>query len=338
MEKIRVAIIGYGGIARVHNTAYSKLVSDGYPVELVAVCEKDFARVNTKLNFNLGGEDTPLPPDIHLYSDIEELIAKENFDVADVCLPTFLHKDVAIRFLKAGKHVICEKPMALSSEDCDLMLNAARESGRKLMIAHCLRFDDAYNYLKECVTSGKFGSLDNLYLDRHSIYPSWGTSFSDNSRTGGCALDTHIHDIDIAEYILGTPESVCAVEFNCPPEYQVVTSTLHYKNTTVIANGSWDTAYSTAFESGFRARFEKATVLLKDGVLTVKECGKEPYSPKLAGSDYTVLELKHLFDRITDGKESEINPPYASRRSVRLVELLRDSAKECKIIQTDGNI
>ena len=338
MEKIKAAIIGYGGIARVHNTAYQRLAIEGYPVELVAVCERDISRVTAKLDFNLGGEDTPLPESVHLYTNIDELIANEDFDLADICLPTFLHRDVAIRLMNAGKHVICEKPMALSSEDCDLMIKTAEQTGRKLMIAHCLRFDGAYNFLRDCVLDRRFGKLNNLYLDRHSVYPTWGTSFNDNSRTGGLGLDTHVHDVDIALYILGAPHSVSAVEFNSPPNFQVMTSTLYYDGTTVVANGSWDSAYSVPFRAGFRARFERATVLLENGELSVIPNGGEPYNPELAASNYTVEELRHILDAITDGAKITVNPPKESRNSVRMIELLRESAKNREIVNISGKL
>ncbi len=130
MRKVRVAIIGYGGIARMHNNAYSRLQSEGFPVELVAVCDRDISRITAKLDFNLGNDNVPLPEGVHIYSDIDDLLAREEFDVADVCLPTFLHKSMSVKLLLAGKHTVCEKPMALSYSDCQDMVNAAPQTAR----------------------------------------------------------------------------------------------------------------------------------------------------------------------------------------------------------------
>ena len=210
MKKIKVAIIGFGGIARVHNNSYCSLMADGFPVELCAVCDKDVSRITAKLDFNLGNNNAPLPEGIHIYSDIDELISKEEFDVADICLPTFLHKEITVKLLSAGKHVLCEKPMALTSSDCEEMLSASRSCGKQLMVAHVLRFNSAYRFLKDAVDSGRYGRLDNIYMDRHSVYPTWGTSFANNAVTGGATLDTHIHDVDVARFILGEPDSVFA--------------------------------------------------------------------------------------------------------------------------------
>lgn len=326
MKKIKVAIIGYGGIARVHNNSYAELASEGFPVELVAVCDKDTSRITASLNFNIENNFTPLAEGVHIYSDIDELVLKEEFDVADICLPTFLHKDVTKKLLMAGKHVMCEKPMALSSADCEEMIEASRKSGKRLMIGQVLRFDRAYRFLRQCVLTEKYGKLDNIYMDRHSVYPTWGASFSNNTVTGGATLDTHIHDVDFARFILGEPESVYAVEFNQPPKYQAVTTTLKFGDATAIINCSWDSAYTTVFTFGYRARFEKASVVCADGEVTVTENGGEPIAVTLPETDGTTEEIRHFIDGIISGEENNLNPPESSAESVRLIEKIKESA------------
>ena len=327
MRKLKIAIIGYGGIARVHNSAYARLASEGACLELCAVCERDPSRIHADLKFNLGNENVELPEGTAIFTDVDELISGAEFDVADICLPTYLHKDVAIKLMRAKKHVICEKPMALSFLDCEEMIRVSRESGVQLMIAHCLRFDSAYRYLYDSYKDGRFGALDNLYLDRHSIYPTWGGAFGDNTKTGGCTLDTHIHDLDFALHLLGTPDYVSAVEFNNPPHYQVVTSTLHFGDTTVIANGSWDSAYEKQFECGYRARFERASITFDGTTVNVIPVDGEPYCPTLSGPDRTDAELSYFADTVC-GAENTVCPPESSASGVRLVELLRQSATQ----------
>ena len=150
MKKIRVAIVGFGGIARIHYNAYMALIEDGLPLEIVAICEKNKESVRKKVTINLGTDTLPVSDDIEIFGDVDELIEKADFDLADVCLPTFLHKNVSIKLLEAGKHVLCEKPMALSSADCLEMISAADTAKRGLMIAQCLRYEPCYLYLKEC--------------------------------------------------------------------------------------------------------------------------------------------------------------------------------------------
>lgn len=328
MEQIKIAIIGFGGIARVHNRAYSLLKSDGYAVKLVAICEKNPERVTNTLNFNLGVDNTPLPEDIRIYSDVDEMINTEEFDVADICLPSFLHKDMTVKLLRAGKHVLCEKPMALSSADCEEMLAAEKESGKNLMIGQCVRFDPAYVFLRDAIRSGSFGELDNLYLDRHSVYPTWGADkiFDSTEKCGGCTMDTHIHDVDIARFLLGNPESVSAVAFDNAPVYQVITSTLFYKGPTVIINGSWDAAREKAFEVGYRARFKDAALIFDGKSVKVVPNGKEGYIADIGEKDYMVEEIRFFLDLVKDGTINTYNPADSAAESVRLVETLRRSA------------
>lgn len=333
MKKIKVAIIGFGGIARVHNNSYCKLMSEGFPVELCAVCDRDVSRITAKLDFNLGNNNVPLPEGIHIYSDIDELILKEDFDVADICLPTFLHKEMTVKLLLAGKHVICEKPMALNSSDCEEMAAAAKESQRQLMIAQVLRFDPAYRFLKAAFDSGKYGKLDNIYMDRHSVYPTWGASFANNAVTGGVTLDTHIHDVDVIRFILGEPDRVFASEFNNPPKYQVVTTTLGFGDTTAIINCSWDSAYTTPFTFSYRARFEEASIVCQDGEVIVTRNGCQPKKAELCGADGVTEEIRQFINNVISGAENKLNPPESSLASVKLIEKIRESASKKESIK-----
>ena len=216
IKEIKVAIVGFGGISRAHNKGYELLRSEGVPVRVTAVCDKDETRFTTAADINLNKDTTTIPSDAELYTDIDELIKNGDFDMVDICLPTYLHKEVACKMMRAGKHVLSEKPMALNSDECAEMLNVYRETGIKLMIAQCLRFGHAYLFLKECIDTGKFGRLKNLYMARLSKYPIWGADhwFESTELSGGCILDTHIHDIDMARFLLSEPEYVSTVSYD----------------------------------------------------------------------------------------------------------------------------
>ena len=302
-------------------------------MELVAVCDKDASRINARLDFNLGNEDTPLPEGIHIYSDVDELIANEDFDLGDVCLPTFLHKDVSIKLLDAGKHVLCEKPMAISYSDCLEMLQAEKRSGKKLMIAQVIRFDEAYQYLKEVFETGELGALDNLYMDRHSVYPTWGKSFENNAITGGCTLDTHIHDLDAARYVLGEPSSVYGLEFNAPPRYQAVTTNLCFGKTKAVISCSWDATYETKFTYGYRARFEGGSIVCRDGEIKLCKNGKEPEIVNIERRGGVYNELRYFLDAILSDTALEKNTAESSAKNVWLVEKIRESSERSEIIK-----
>ncbi len=200
------------------------------------------------------------------------------------------------------------------------------------MIAQVLRFDRAYRYLKDTVDSGTLGKLDNIYMDRHSVYPTWGASFADNSITGGCTLDTHIHDVDVARFLLGEPCSVSAVEFNRPPNLQVVTSTLRFGSAVAVISCSWDSAYEKSFTFGYRARFEGGSVVCEDGAVTLIPNGGEPVAVTLPDSDGVTEELRHFLSVVINGAENTVNPPESSMESVRLIEIIRESAASGKVV------
>ena len=94
--KIKVALIGFGGIARFHNAAYKALAKKGVPVELVAVCDRNIEQFTKKITINIGGGDSVLGEGVRTYTDVDELLANEDFDMADICLPSFLHKDFSV--------------------------------------------------------------------------------------------------------------------------------------------------------------------------------------------------------------------------------------------------
>jgi predicted dehydrogenase len=195
------------------------------------------------------------------------------------------------------------------------------------MIAQVLRFDEAYSYLKRIIDSGSLGALDNIYMDRHSVYPNWGSSFADNSVTGGCALDTHIHDVDMARYLLGEPSTVFSTEFNNPPSYQAVTTTLRFGKSTAVINCSWDASYEAPFTFGFLARFDEGTVSCKDGVVKLMKKGETPSIVSLPESDGVTEEIRYFSSLLLEGGENVKNPPESSMMSVRLVEKIRESSK-----------
>ncbi len=331
MKEIKVALIGYGGIARMHNAGYHELSLYGLPIKLVAVCDKYVEKFSSAAAINIGSDTTPLPKGIHFYTDIDALLAAEDFDMADICLPSFLHADVAVKLLEAGKHVLCEKPMALNSEDSARMLAAKDKSGCHLMIGHCLRFNPAYLYLKECIREETFGKLASLTMNRHSVYPTWGADkwHDDKNKCGGCLIDTHIHDIDMARFLLGEPDRVSAVSLENIPHYQAINTRLHFGDVTVIANGSWDDAYTEDFICDYRARFENATVFFDHNKIIVfpNAEGEEPFTPKLPGNDAYTEEIRQFCATIADdGAVDNPNPPESAHRSLLLCETIADSA------------
>src|SRR5690606_24531074 len=148
-EKIlKVAIVGCGFMGRMHANVYGALGT----AELAAVVDH---RPEKLAAF---AEQFGVPA----FSTMSELFTKETIDAVDVCLPTFLHKEATIEAARAGKHVLCEKPMALSLEDADAMIAACEDAQVRLMIAHCIRFWPEYALLKKVIDDRRLGELKSI--------------------------------------------------------------------------------------------------------------------------------------------------------------------------------
>ena len=329
MKEVKVALIGFGGIARAHNTGYRILAKEEAPVKLVAVCDINPTQFESQMNINIATENKGLPADIHTYTSVDELIANEEFDMADICLPSYLHKEYAIKLMEAGKHVLSEKPMALSAADCDAMIEASKRTGRKLMIGQCLRFNAAYLYLKDCIDSERFGKVRHVFMQRRSAQPRWGFEhwFEDDTKSGGCVLDMHIHDIDMARFLFGEPEAVSMYSLDGDTRWQVENTRLYYPGKLVSIDGSWGEAATVKFAAGYRVRFDDASVILEGGKVTVYPEKGEVYSPELPKTDHMAEEIRMFAGTIMDESiVNTANPPESARETVKLVEKLRESA------------
>ncbi len=324
MKEIKVAIVGFGGIARAHYAAYRTLMEEGMPVRVVAVCDKNREGCFQPIKINLDCAQIPLAPDTHIYDTVEELIEQEDFDMADVCLPTFLHAEVSIKLLRAGKHVLCEKPMALSGELCDTVIEVARECGKWFRVAQSMRYHPFYLYLRDCIHDGRFGILGYLKLKRICRYPSWAADFKSLDKTGGMLLDTGIHDVDITRFMLGNPICVRAVVYRNIPLCQLAESRLFYPNLTVCIETAWDDSRKREFNQGYRAYFEQAALIYKNDTLTLTRIGAEPVTIKVEAADVFVREIRAFIEDIVS---DSIPFDEDSVESVRIIEALKESSQ-----------
>ena len=191
-----VALLGGGFMARIHANSYSSL-SDRAQVRVV--CALDGAEAIAE---GLGAE---------VAREWEEAIAAPGVDAVDICLPTPLHRPVAERAFALGRHVLVEKPVALSLEDADAMGAAAKAAGRVLMVGHVLRYFPEVIELRRLVEAGELGAPRAVSALRLSAPPDWNEWMLDPARSGGVIVDMMIHDFDIAAALLGEPRRVRAV-------------------------------------------------------------------------------------------------------------------------------
>ena len=207
MDKLKVAVIGNGGISGVHLRGYS-LNPD---VEIYALCDINEDRLNRR------GDEYHVDP-ARRFTDVNEMLAAcPEIEAVSVCTWNAAHAQCAIAALNAGKHVLCEKPMAMTVEEAEAMQAAAEKNNKLLMIGFVRRFGNDCAIMKDFIDNGYFGDIyyaKATYLRRKGCPGGW---FGDKARSGGGPLiDLGVHIIDLCRYLMGNPKpvSVYGATFN----------------------------------------------------------------------------------------------------------------------------
>ncbi len=205
---LRVGLLGIGFMGMMHYRAYQRLRG----VKVRALCTRDPVRRDgdwrtIKGNFGPPGERMDLSG-VARYADLDEMLADPELDLIDICLPTSCHAPAAIQALKAGKHVLCEKPIALKPSDASTMVAAATKANRALMIGHVLPFFPEYRFAYDAIASKKYGRLLGGHFKRFISEPQWMPGYFDPAIIGGPLLDLHVHDAHFIRLIAGMPTSV----------------------------------------------------------------------------------------------------------------------------------
>ena len=308
---IRVGVIGMGFMGGVHLRNWQALDH----VQVVAVCDAN-PIVGAAKAGNLDFDEEALNLDgVEIYTDTGEMLANENLDAVSIALPTHLHKPVSIQCLEAGVHVLCEKPMALNLSDCDAMIAAATRVGKQLMIAHCIRFWPEYVWAKRVVESGEYGKVLAADFSRLSYAPGWdGNSWmNDSGKSGGIALDLHIHDLDFIQYLFGTPAGIRSVGTG-----HVQTQVDYGDGRAITATASWAMPKSFGFQMSFKIIFENAALVFDGTTLKVYPGDDEPFIPAIAEGGGYRGEIE-CFSGLVSGTNTEpVITPEQARESVRM--------------------
>src|SRR5262249_52429978 len=207
---VRIGIVGIGFMGWIHYLAAQRLQG----AKLTAVCSRDPKKLagdwrSIRGNFGPPGEQVDLGQ-LKRYAHLNDLLADPDIDLVDVCNPTQQHEATAVAALNAGKHVLVEKAIALTADGADHMLDAARRSGKLLMVAHVLPFFPEFAFAAEAVRSGRYGKLVGGHFTRVISRPDWSAEIGSAAATGGPAVDLHIHDTHFIGLICGVPRQVFA--------------------------------------------------------------------------------------------------------------------------------
>ncbi|MDP4096784.1 Gfo/Idh/MocA family oxidoreductase [Paenibacillus sp. P96] len=258
---VKIAIVGCGGIA---NGKHMPSLAKQANAEMIAFCDIIKERAE-KAAAEYGAEGAKV------YDDYQEMLKSGGFDVVHVCTPNDSHSEITVASLEAGKHVMCEKPMAKTSAQAREMLEAAKRTGNKLSIAYQNRFRDDSLYLKEMCENGDLGEIyfgKALALRRRAV-PTWGVFLDEEKQGGGPLIDIGTHALDLTLWLMDNykPKSVMGSTFH----------KLGHRENAANAFGPWDPEQFKVEDSafGFITMENGATIVLESSwALNVSEFGE----------------------------------------------------------------
>ncbi|MEX0610802.1 MAG: Gfo/Idh/MocA family oxidoreductase [Pirellulales bacterium] len=345
---IRVGIVGVGFMGWIHWLAYQKVAG----VRVAAISTRNAQRRagdwrGIQGNFGPPGEQVDLAG-VAAHADLDELLADPQIDLVDITLPTSLHADVAIRALAAGKHVLCEKPMALRLADCRRMVAAAKKANRLLMIGHVLPFFPEYDWALKTIRGGEYGGLRGGAFRRVIANPTWLESFWSPEQIGGPMLDLHVHDAHFIRLVFGMPNEVVTAgrSRNGLPEFWHSQFRFAEKDLVVEATSGTIDQQGRAFTHGYEIHLERATLAFDFAVIGGD--GKYLCEPMLLNNDGGVQrpelpggdaidaftsELREVVRSIRDGQTSEILGALLAQDAMRICERQAVSLERGRLVK-----
>ena len=336
---IRIGIVGIGFMGRIHFLAAQRLRD----AKVTAICSRDAAKrsgdwTNTRGNFG------PEPGQVDLtgvqtYDSLDAMLVDPDIDLIDICNPTIQHPETAIAALKAGKHVLVEKPIALNTADADRMVAEAEANNRMLMVAHVLPFIPEFAFAAETICSGKYGKLRAGHLMRVISRPDWSDAVTDVAQTGGPAIDLHIHDTHFIGLIAGVPQAVTSTGIVEEGAVVYLNTQYHYGDggPTITSAGGAVAASGRAFAHGFELYLEDATLAFDSGgiPLTVFTNDGKSEQPKLEGADDPIAafvdELQNAVDSVASTTVPRILSASLARDALVLCDMECESVKSGQI-------
>ena len=334
---VKIAIVGAGFMGKMHGNVYANLPD---MAKLVAVVDSSPAKA----------EEIAKSHNAKVTANLDDVL--DDVDMVDVTLPTYLHCKFTVAAANAGKHVLCEKPIALNLKDADKMLAAVKKNKVKFMVAHCIRFWPEYMVLKRIYDEKKYGRLISIWMARVSTAPvwAWNNWLMQKGKSGSAITDLHIHDTDFALYLLGKPESVYSRGTKNKTGWVHIWTSYNYRNVAAIAEVGWDFPGKFPFNMTFRANFENGTVefgLQPQYKMVLYQGGNEAVpidvpQPKVsnveAGGNISSLggyfnEIQYFLECLSRDKYPKVVTPQDARTSLQIVLAEKKSAETGKIVR-----
>jgi predicted dehydrogenase len=333
---VRIGLVGVGFMGWIHYLAYKHLTG----ARLAAVCSRDKAKLagdwrSIRGNFGPPGEMVDLSG-VKTYDRLRDLVADPDIDLIDVCNPTHLHPDSAVAALKAGKHVLVEKAIALTPEQADAMVAAAKSAKKLLMVAHVLPFFPEFRYAAQAIKDGRYGKLLAGHFKRVISRPDWSADIGDAAKTGGPAVDLHVHDTHFIGLVCGVPKGVYSTGVVENDVVQHLTTSYDYGpgGPSVTCSSGALAMSGRPFVHGYELYLEKATLTYESGTcpLTRIKPGQVEKAPMPAepGGEVAafVAELQAAVDGVASGKTPELLSGQLARDALVMCY------KECESVKT----
>jgi len=318
---VRLACIGTGFISAIHAENCRNLGT----VELTAVYSRHH---DSGARF---AEKYSIP---RVYTDYEELLSDKQIDAVLICLPTPMHREFSIRAAEVGKHILCEKPIALTVEDGEEMIESAEKNNVVLMIAHVLRFWPEYVMAKSKIDEAQTGRIRSVAAYRLSAPPEWssGNWLLDASQSGGVPVDLMVHDIDFIEWLLGEPRSVKASGALARSNFvESVASVFEYDHAIAYAEAGYILPRSESLRMGFRIVCENGVIEYSNRshpTLAISREGEPvtyPFVPSL--SPYGA-QMSYFAECVRNARYPSQCPPRAALSSLAIALQINRSITE----------
>jgi predicted dehydrogenase len=320
---MRVGIVGAGFMGTTHAAGWAETPAQiaGFAAETNNEAGKLAEKYNAKV-----------------YSSLDKMLP--DVDVVDICSPTHLHHEMALKAAASGKHVVCEKPLARTTQQAQEIVVACKKAGVQLLVAHVVRFFPEYALAHSAVAEGQIGKPGVIRLHRGSYRPKKpaGNWFLDEEKSGGILMDLMIHDYDYACWIAGDVESVSARRVteahpNAPVDYGLVILS-HRSGALSHISGAWaypPPTFRTKLEiAGDRGLIEfdsDTTAPIQNLILKSNDGAPDvglPSSP-VSESPYTT-QIKEFYQALVDGTTPRVTASDGLR-AVQIAEAAIQSAR-----------
>ena len=316
--KTRVIVVGFGFMGQTHVGSLLEMQN----VELAGIVNPTDPKVRlSKVTGNIATRRASLEEieSIRHFRNLDEALQASCADAAIIALPTKLHHGAVIQCLKAGLHVMVEKPLAISFRECDHMVRTAGETKKHLAVGHVVRWMKEYQFLKQTVQSGRLGKLKYLKLSRITGIPNWG-NWNDPEfirASGGSLFDLVSHDVDFARFCLGEPGKIESVKDLGRSQFKMISSVLRFSDADAVVEGGFVTPSSYPFSRMYIAYFENGTLVSAEpGKVT--EYGKEAAQEHDFQPDNPYLsEVRDFIRMIETGDTSRICTGEDARETIR---------------------